>query len=221
MDQDDIMEPDRLLESYRYLHTHPEIQLLGTWAQVIRSDGSVTDRFHRHPTHYARLLFQCQFDSCFVHPSVIFRKSVWEELGGYSVEEDRQPEDYEFWCRILLNYRAENLPKVLLRYRETPNGLSRQKYEIFQKNMLVLSKEYVEGLLGRKDLPSLELYIRLGREEYLPLSFPQFLQVGRLMIRSVYEIFRREPSFFFAILPIIWPIWMRMLVGLKRGLHHQ
>ncbi len=58
------------------------------------------------------------------HPTAMFRRQVFDRVGGY-VETDG-PEDYDLWLRMLLGgARARKIPRVLLRWRDSPARLSR------------------------------------------------------------------------------------------------
>ena len=55
------------------------------------------------------------FNSCFAHPTVMFRRTVYQSVGGYK---DIMPiEDLEYWIRIVKSKRLANIPEILLKYR--------------------------------------------------------------------------------------------------------
>lgn len=115
MDADDICEPPRLEKQVSFLNSHPEISLCGTWAKMIDADGNYIKNYNVPIKHYdikKRLLLHCPM----IHPSVMFRRKIFEEIGGYD-ESFRFAQDYEYWTRILAKYQAANLPEYLINYR--------------------------------------------------------------------------------------------------------
>ena len=62
------------------------------------------------------------------HPSAMFRRALFDELGGY--HESAWPEDYDLWCRALLAGKKFGKPEYaqndyLLRWRDHQGRLSR------------------------------------------------------------------------------------------------
>ena len=97
MDADDFSLPQRFEKQVAYLDAHPEVAVLGTQVQFF------SDRGDGEPFCYlgspAQLKIDLLFASAIAHPSVMLRRQVILDMGGY----DRQfegLEDYELWCRI-------------------------------------------------------------------------------------------------------------------------
>lgn len=122
-DHDDVALPTRIEEQVAYMQAHPEVGALGTWATV--TDMELRPRTAlRHPTSHAYLRFFLLFDSPFVHPSMMFRRSVIGVTGPY-LEDPAVYEDLEMWTRMVRVTRVSNLPKELMLYREIPTSISR------------------------------------------------------------------------------------------------
>lgn len=122
-DHDDMAHPDRLTRQVDHLQRHPEVGLLGTWAEVVSNEEKIIGVLE-HPTDHASICYALLFDSPFVHPSVIFRRDVFEKTGGY----DPDPtlfEDLDLWQRMAEITEVANLPEHLLQYRSVPTGMSR------------------------------------------------------------------------------------------------
>jgi glycosyltransferase involved in cell wall biosynthesis len=142
-DQDDFSLPDRLAKQVAYMQAHPECGLLGTWAQIMEIE-KLSDRFHRHPTDPGELRYHLLFNNPFVHSSVMLRKSVLDQIGGYSTDPERQPpEDYELWSRISRVAEVSNIPESLLIYREIPSSMSRTGVSPFQRCLVRLCAENI------------------------------------------------------------------------------
>lgn len=140
-DQDDLLLSGRLAKQLAFLETHPDVAMVGTWAQIY-ADEIPTDRFHKHDCSNEAIRFLLLFDNPFVHSSMMIRTDVLREVGGYSEDKSRQPpEDYELWSRIARRYRVANLPEVLTIYREMPGSMSRTGNNPFLQNIIRVSSE--------------------------------------------------------------------------------
>jgi hypothetical protein len=65
------------------------------------------------------------FDSPFVHSTVMFRKSIIDELGRYNPAFDWAPsEDAELWARVAVDHRMVNIPDVLVLQRYDPTSIT-------------------------------------------------------------------------------------------------
>ena len=129
MDGDDIMLPDRLALLWKTIEQRPTIDLVASKVEMF-SDGSLKNgymeymRWQNSVLNAAEISNQIYIESPFAHPSVMFRKSLLKELGGY--HQGDFPEDYELWLRM--HAHGANMIKiaeVLLHWRDSPNRLSR------------------------------------------------------------------------------------------------
>jgi len=147
-DQDDISLPARLERQAEFMESHPDCALLGTRAIIWEGDRQ-TDRVHDHPADDASLKFELLFNNPFVHASVMMRKSVLEELGGYAVDPDRQPpEDYELWSRISRKYKVGNIPERLTIYREVQRSMSRTQANLLLDRLITINAENMAATIG-------------------------------------------------------------------------
>tara|TARA_E500000331_G_C17235553_1_gene704601 strand:+ start:29 stop:1075 length:1047 start_codon:yes stop_codon:yes gene_type:complete len=172
-DADDISLPNRLKLQVDYMHSHPEIVLLGSAAQIIDKDKLV-NRFRIPPLTSKQCRYTLLFENCFTHTSIIIRKFVFDEIGVYSTSKNRQPpEDYELWSRISRCFEIANLPDKLVLYRESPNSLCRRDIADLKKHLITISSENLSYISGRKadDLTALSM----ASIYYGPPFFVQFL----------------------------------------------
>jgi glycosyltransferase involved in cell wall biosynthesis len=186
-DQDDISHPSRLETQLAYLQTHPELSFVGSWSEIISVDGARTGRGHEHPRHPDAVRFLSLFDSPFVHPSVMFRREIFQRHAPYSYDPRRQPEDLELWMRLLRHEKAANIPDKLLLYREVPSGMSREGRSKFEANLLNLSLENFRQTLG---ILALESLYRPLIEAYrgIPLSS----RPPKMLLRVYYRILKHR-----------------------------
>ena len=143
-DADDLSLPARLERQVAFLDANPDHGLIGTWAEIW-SERTRTGRYHRHPVHDDILRFNLLFDSFFVHSSVMIRKDLFDVVGMYATEQDRQPEDFELWSRIVRNgrFKVANIPEVLVVYREVPTSICRTGMNPFLDRIVTISAENI------------------------------------------------------------------------------
>lgn len=148
-DQDDISFPSRLKGQVEFLEANPDVGMVGTWAEIWVGDER-SDRILQHPTDDASIKFNLLFDNPFVHSSVMIRRSVFDEIGGYCEDKSRQPpEDYELWSRVARKFKMANLPEVLMAYREVPGSMSRTGLNPFLSRIVSISAENIAWYSGR------------------------------------------------------------------------
>ena len=148
MDADDVSLPRRLEEQTAYLDSHPQCALVGSWADIL-FDNNPTDRYLRHPFTNGDIQIKLLFFNCFVHSSVMIRKTALSKTGLYPEEREKfPPEDYDLWLRLARHFEVANLPLTLLLYRELPNSISRAKLELMQERARLMSFTALRELLG-------------------------------------------------------------------------
>jgi glycosyltransferase involved in cell wall biosynthesis len=96
-DADDASAPSRFENQVKYLATHPNTGLCGTWAWFI--DASLGPLFSLElPDNYAHLSrYLNKSMNPFVHGSVMLRADVFQKIGGYR---GSYAEDFDLWLRI-------------------------------------------------------------------------------------------------------------------------
>jgi glycosyltransferase involved in cell wall biosynthesis len=116
-DSDDICMPERLGLQVAFLQANPEISAVGGALDVISAEGKFIA--HRsYPLTSIEIAKSMQLTTSIAHPTVMFRKDVFEELGGYNTD-FRFAEDLDLWLRwINAHHCFANLPQVLVHYRQ-------------------------------------------------------------------------------------------------------
>lgn len=143
MDDDDISEPNRLEKQYKFLEANPEYAFVGTNAELIDDNGVFGIRkMPTTPKDKDFLPF-----SPFIHPSVMVRRDVYLECGGYEEgKETWRSEDYEIFMRMYAKgYRGYNLQEPLLQYREDRNSYVKRKYK-YRIDEAKIRWRYFKGL---------------------------------------------------------------------------
>lgn len=125
MDGDDISLPERFERQISFLEQHPEYDFAGCCAFLI-SGEKVWGR-RRMPERPEKEDFLAY--SPFIHPSVMFRREVFEKYGNYSLSGRMlRCEDYELFMRLYISGSyGYNLQEELFCYREDRDSFRRRK----------------------------------------------------------------------------------------------
>lgn len=142
LDCGDLCQPHRFKIQLDFLKKHPEIALVGSWVNIIDDRGN----FHyllKHPKTHKEISRKMYFNSMFVHPSVVFKTSILQEIGYYPTSY-KAAEDYAFFFKVVKNFKTANIAKPLLDYVVNPNSISSQKRKVQVKSRLkiILSHFY-------------------------------------------------------------------------------
>ncbi len=116
MDADDISEKERLQVQKEFLDVHLEYAFVGTNALLFDEQGIWGVRnMAKQPNAKDFLKY-----SPYIHPSVMFRKKVLEEVNGYRVSKDTlRCEDYDLFMRLYCKgLYGCNMEEPLFYYRE-------------------------------------------------------------------------------------------------------
>lgn len=110
MDADDIAHPDRFQRQLSIMESDPEIVVIGTLYDGIDVSGRVV-----RPRDRWRLLRRSAYVP-FPHGSTMFRRKVFDEVGGYN-ELMTGAEDQELFRKMATKGRVVTLADVLYSYR--------------------------------------------------------------------------------------------------------
>ena len=146
MDDDDICVPERFAIQYEFMEAHPEVSFVGSNAKLVDDHGVWgIRRMPEHPRKQDFLKY-----SPFIHPSILIRRSVFEQAGKYQASEETwRCEDYELFLRLWkLGYCGCNLQKELLYYREDRAAYQKRKWNYRVNEMRLRFRNFKEmGLL--------------------------------------------------------------------------
>ncbi|WP_373929901.1 glycosyltransferase [Vibrio cyclitrophicus] len=125
MDSDDICRPDRINRQVHFLELNRQVDLCGTSCKEFGASYALDEK-HLPKSHDELLGFS--ITRCpFIHPSVVFRASVFEDGNRYPINTSLT-EDMAFWFELLNGgYRFGNLNEVLLEYRLNEKTIERRK----------------------------------------------------------------------------------------------
>lgn len=122
LDADDLAEPGWLAAAMAALAADPELGLVGTAVRLMNEAGHPF-AIQPMPESDFAIRFTLLFHASLYHPTVAFRREVFEAAGGYRADR-RVGADHWLWADMLPLCRARNLPEPLVRYRINPQGLT-------------------------------------------------------------------------------------------------
>ena len=145
-DSDDVCMPNRLALQVAFMTGHPNVDVLGGSLEIINLSGT-TLAFRDYPADHSMIERRFQTITAIAHPTVMFRKSVFDKHGGYD-SSFRYAEDLDLWLRLLnRGVRFANLQEVLVRYRQQNTC---RKPEHFRFNLLARLHNFSVRQLPRR-----------------------------------------------------------------------
>lgn len=152
-DADDISLPHRLERQAELFTKNPALGAAGAYAVAIGVAGREGGVMSYPPTEDLEIKWALLFWNPFIHSSVMARRSVLEEEGGYAEKGDLAwlAEDYELLSRINRKHRTANIGEVLVKYRINPLGASACSGELLRLSEKISGRN-VSWLLGNNGL---------------------------------------------------------------------
>ncbi len=115
MDADDICFSERFERQYNYIIEN-ELDIVGSQTIEFSNDISEVVSKRKVPLHHDEIVEFMRFRSPFSHPSIVFRKSIFNKINGYDCSVF--PEDYDFFVRAFLaSAKFGNMEKAYLWFR--------------------------------------------------------------------------------------------------------
>lgn len=116
LDNDDVALPTRFAEQLRFLEDHPDHALVASDLEIIDEHSRIiATRTYPHSDREIRKSMLRV--NPVANPACMFRKSVFDALGGFYDESLCPVEDYDFVLRVASHYKIANLERRLTRYR--------------------------------------------------------------------------------------------------------
>lgn len=143
LDGDDIAVPERLERQLTFLDAHETVALVGSSLTIIDHDDRVVG--HRFmPTDPERVAAAMRRYNAIAHPSVMFRREVVLQQGGYA--ENVAHEDYDLWCRLLRSGHAlANCREELVLYRFHEEALKFDAVHRAIQETIAIKRRYFRG----------------------------------------------------------------------------
>ncbi|MFL7011311.1 glycosyltransferase [Enterovibrio norvegicus] len=124
MDTDDICLPNRF-ERQLYVFKSENIDICGSWVSEFSENIDIITAFKKAPIQHDDIVKFSRLRNPMNHPSVMYRKSVVIEVGGY--DDVLYFEDYHLWLKLIdSKSRFYNIDEPLVSMRANPSQLSRR-----------------------------------------------------------------------------------------------
>ena len=170
MDTDDIAFPNRFEKQIDFLVNNSDIHVLGSWVDEFEGDINNIISQRKVPQEHGEIMKFLKRRNPMNHPSVVFRKSSVNYVGGY--QHFYLNEDYYLWARMISQgFKFYNQQESLLFFRTGKEVFRRRggiNYAIqdfmlqkeFKKLKLVSQYEFIINCLMRCTSRLLPNFIR-------------------------------------------------------------
>ena len=141
-DADDWSDEKRFEKQISYLDKNSEVALVGTGAYLVDREGNIQSRRRVDQSPSLSDLFE---HNEFVHGSVMIRRNILEEIGGYD-EWFTVAEDYDLWLRLADEYEVRNIDEPLYYFRQHDDSLYGSNLEELKLYHLLAVRKVQSGL---------------------------------------------------------------------------
>lgn len=139
MDGDDLSRPSRLEKEVSFLEQNPDFDWVGCNAVLMDQSGIWG---HRKMPEFPKAEDFYHY-SPFIHPSVLFRREIFEKEKYNEVSLYERAEDYEFFMRLYSKGKKGcNLQEELFCYREGREDYRKRKYKYRLKECKVRAEGF-------------------------------------------------------------------------------
>lgn len=143
IDADEIAVPDRLANQVKFLDSHSDVGLVGSYYVNITNDEKIINKIET-PVSDKDIRKCLQKANAIGHGTVMIRKEVFDKVGLYN-EEFKYVQDYELWGRVCKSYKMHNIPIFLLKRIITGDTLSSDR-GIMKERSLYSLKAHISTL---------------------------------------------------------------------------
>ncbi len=169
MDSDDVSLTNRLLTQVKYLDSNPDVSICGSWIKTL---GANDTQIWDSPTDNDDIKAMLLFEAPIAHPSVMYRKSIKDNLLIYRKGFDHV-EDYDLWVRLSDNYKFVNLDKVLLKYRVHKKQIGKRFRKLQVKNADKVRKLMLKKINTATNVQQMKIHSNIAA--WKPVSTKQQL----------------------------------------------
>ncbi|MCX6715028.1 MAG: glycosyltransferase [Candidatus Uhrbacteria bacterium] len=175
-DADDISVPNRLRIQYGYLEEHPDVGMVGAFANMIDPEGNDLHEIISAPTEDKDIRCVLIRFNPFVHSTIMYRADVLRAAGNYR-ETFLPGFEWEMCVNIMKISHVANISQTLVAYRVHANSLTRTRNVLKRLVNVTRARWFVfrEMRYPFKDFP----LVFMGFTDVLPKSFVQWLRTLR------------------------------------------
>jgi glycosyltransferase involved in cell wall biosynthesis len=145
LDSDDVSMNNRLSIQYQFMMRNPEVTVLGTAFKYIDQNNELSKTVIM-PTTDKEIRRSLYTSNPICHPSVMFRRSIILQYGGYLG--DNYSQDYDLWSRLTISdaITFANLPIPLVHYSTMGDGDARQSVKSYSSAAATMIKMFFRTL---------------------------------------------------------------------------
>lgn len=153
MDSDDIAIPNRFQLQLAEFEKHSDLDILGGQIAEFVDNPEEVIGYRKVPAAPFEIKQFARRRSPFNHPTVMYKKSMIQQIGGYDASIIRL-EDYDLWLRAIAKGAVcANLDDVILKYRSTTDAVKRRKTFVSLRNHIRARVQfYKKGYISPSDL---------------------------------------------------------------------
>lgn len=145
MDSDDISQPARLEKQVNFLEQNPDLDIIGSSIWLF-SVNKKKIAIWTYPKEEGEFKARLMSNTCFAHPSILFRRKLVDESRYYYDQEFYPAEDYELWTRLKLQQvKFYCLEEPLLKYRISANQIGNNPVQRIKADKI--RRKYIETLI--------------------------------------------------------------------------
>ncbi len=193
MDADDLSHPQRLAKQVALIENESVCGLVTCGMEVIDAKGTVTSV--KKPGYIPEKIYsELQFRNCIPHSSVLFKKNLVLNLGGYN-RKFRYAQDYALWMKLSPIAKVNSINEYLIKWRNTKTNISNLKKREQQETVKKIVTANIRELTGRTYPYE---YIRfLGGYTYHLKDIPkrEYPRLIRMMQEIIKGMLRKAPRF--------------------------
>lgn len=197
----DYSYPKRIEQQFEVFKKNKNIGVVGCYVENYNEISGELNLLKPYITNNTSLLKIIKKRNLFTHGEVMFRKSVYDQVGGYR-EFFKFAQDRDLWIRMSLICDFHIVPKVLYKRYMLPDGVSTNSEKMaMQKFFNEISRQNIDLTLnGEKDLierhgmyaPFFRLNSKITSKELLRLSLNDFMSkdlemAKKMIILSIQE----------------------------------
>ncbi len=126
-DDDDLWHPEKLAAQIPIL-ANDDYGMCTTEYVYVDQDGQLIDRANRYESYYGEIDWRTFYRSMgfICNAAVLFKREVYEAVGLQNeLPELRAHEDFEYWMRVLFQFRGYFLDQPLVSYRVHQGSIQR------------------------------------------------------------------------------------------------
>jgi glycosyltransferase involved in cell wall biosynthesis len=147
MDTDDISMPQRFEKQIEFMKKNPNCVAVGSYIGEFTDINEQVRKIVKFPINNKEALKFIKLRTPIAHPSVMFKKNIILQVGGYPKMSIGQ--DIALWSILLAeDYQIANIPEVLLKFRINTNFYNRRGWKAFIAYINVLKLQYKLGLIN-------------------------------------------------------------------------